>query len=73
MRQLLGLERALRLERRRGLRAYEGRCSFGTIIQRYHLTIVRGLGLVIQDDHELLAMASRLYDGLYPWVRLTLP
>jgi hypothetical protein len=35
--------------------------------------IVRGLGLVIQDDHELLAWTDRLYDGLYAWVRRTLP
>ncbi len=35
--------------------------------------IVRGLGLVIQDDQELLALTDRLYDGLYAWVRLTLP
>jgi hypothetical protein len=35
--------------------------------------IVRGLGLVIQDDHELLALTNRLYDGLYAWVRRTLP
>jgi hypothetical protein len=35
--------------------------------------IVRGLGLVIQDDHELLALTDRLYDGLYAWVRGTRP
>jgi hypothetical protein len=31
--------------------------------------IVRGLGLVIPDDHALLALTDRLYDGLYAWVR----
>jgi len=35
--------------------------------------IVRGLGLVIQDDHELLALTDRPYAGLYAWVRRTLP
>jgi hypothetical protein len=34
--------------------------------------IVRGLGLVIQDDHELLNLTDRLYDGLYAWVQRTL-
>jgi hypothetical protein len=34
--------------------------------------IVRGLGLVIEDDHALLALTDRLYDGLYAWVRRTL-
>jgi hypothetical protein len=34
--------------------------------------IVRGLGLVTPDDHELLRFTARLYDGLYAWVqRLT--
>ncbi|HEX3232633.1 MAG TPA: chromate resistance protein ChrB domain-containing protein [Gemmatimonadales bacterium] len=34
--------------------------------------IVRGLGLVIPDDQELLRFTYRLYDGLYAWVqRLT--
>ena len=31
--------------------------------------VVRGLGLVITDDRELLAYTERLYDGLYAWVR----
>ncbi len=35
--------------------------------------MIRGLGLVIEDDHELLALADRLYDGLYLWVQRTLP
>jgi len=34
--------------------------------------IVRGLGLVIQDDQKLLALTDQLYDGLYAWVRRTL-
>ncbi len=34
--------------------------------------IVRGLGLVIQDDQKLLALTDQLYDGLYAWVRQTL-
>jgi hypothetical protein len=82
---------------------HEGRCSFETILARYHLTdpalheiaamihdadldddrfrspeapgldaIVRGLGLAIPDDHELLRFTDRVYDGLYAWVqRLT--
>jgi hypothetical protein len=34
--------------------------------------IVRGLGLVMPDDHELLRFTARVYDGLYAWVqRLT--
>jgi hypothetical protein len=34
--------------------------------------IIRGLGLVTPDDHELLRYTERLYDGLYAWVqRLT--
>ena len=31
--------------------------------------IIRGLGLVIQDDHELLRYTERVYDGLYAWVQ----
>jgi hypothetical protein len=34
--------------------------------------MVRGLGLVIEDDHELIALTDRLYDGLYAWVQRTL-
>ena len=34
--------------------------------------IVRGLGLVTPDDHELLAFTARMYDGLYLWVQRTL-
>ncbi len=33
--------------------------------------VIRGLGIVIEDDHELLALADRIYDGLYAWVRRT--
>jgi hypothetical protein len=33
--------------------------------------IVRGLGQVIPDDHALLALSDRLYDGLYAWVQRT--
>lgn len=34
--------------------------------------IIRGLGLVTPDDHELLRFTDRVYDGLYAWVqRLT--
>ena len=31
--------------------------------------VVRGLGLVITDDSELLACTEQLYGGLYAWVR----
>jgi hypothetical protein len=31
--------------------------------------IIRGLGLVIQDDAELLAYTDRIYEGLYAWLR----
>jgi hypothetical protein len=30
---------------------------------------IRGLGLVIEDDHELLAITDRIYDGLYAWTQ----
>ena len=30
--------------------------------------IIRGLGLVIRDDTELLELTDRIYDGLYAWV-----
>jgi hypothetical protein len=30
--------------------------------------VIRGLGLVIKDDHELLRFTDQLYDGLYAWV-----
>jgi hypothetical protein len=31
--------------------------------------IIRGLGLVIPDDHELLRFTGRIYDGLYAWIQ----
>jgi hypothetical protein len=31
--------------------------------------VIRGLGLVIKDDQELLRFTDQLYDGLYAWVR----
>jgi hypothetical protein len=34
--------------------------------------IVRGLSFVIEDDHELIALTDRLYDGLYAWVQRNL-
>jgi hypothetical protein len=30
--------------------------------------VIRGLGLVIGNDHELLAFTERLYDGLFAWL-----
>ena len=33
--------------------------------------VIRGLGLVITDDHELLRYTERVYDGLYAWVQGT--
>lgn len=34
--------------------------------------VVRGLGLVTEDDHELLRFTARVYDGLYAWVQRSL-
>jgi len=31
--------------------------------------VIRGLGMVIENDQELLALADRVYDGLYAWVQ----
>ena len=31
--------------------------------------VIRGLGLVIENDQELLALTDRIYDGLYAWVQ----
>lgn len=31
--------------------------------------VVRGLGMVIADDHELLNLTDRIYDGLYAWLK----
>jgi len=30
--------------------------------------LIRGLGMVIGDDHQLLGYTDRLYDGLYAWL-----
>lgn len=29
--------------------------------------IIRGLGMIIEDDLELLQLTDRIYDGLYAW------
>jgi hypothetical protein len=31
--------------------------------------VIRGLGMVIENDHELVALTDRVYDGLYAWVQ----
>jgi hypothetical protein len=31
--------------------------------------VIRGLGMVIENDDELLTYTDRLYDGLYAWAR----
>jgi hypothetical protein len=31
--------------------------------------VIRGLGMVIEDDHELLVLTDQVYDGLYAWVQ----
>jgi hypothetical protein len=31
--------------------------------------VIRGLGLVIEDDLELFRVTDRVYDGLYAWFR----
>jgi hypothetical protein len=31
--------------------------------------VICGLGIVIEDDQELLACTDRVYDGLYAWLR----
>ena len=33
--------------------------------------VIRGLGLVIEDDRELFRLTDRVYDGLYAWFRRT--
>ena len=33
--------------------------------------VIRGLGMVMRDDHELLGFTERLYDGLYAWAQRT--
>lgn len=31
--------------------------------------VIRGLGLTIEDDHQLLGLTDCIYDGLLAWVR----
>lgn len=31
--------------------------------------VIRGLGLIIEDDHRLLELTDQLYDGLLAWAR----
>lgn len=31
--------------------------------------VIRGMGFVTPDDHELLRLTERIYDGLYAWVQ----
>lgn len=31
--------------------------------------VIRGLGMVIENDQELLGLTDRIYDGLYAWVQ----
>ena len=31
--------------------------------------VIRGLGIVIEDDLELFRVSDRIYDGLYQWFR----
>ena len=33
--------------------------------------VIRGLGLVIEDDLELFRVTDRVYDGLYTWFQRT--
>jgi hypothetical protein len=82
---------------------HEGRCSFESVLLKYHLddpalrelaavvheadvdddqfhtleasgldAVIRGLGLVIEDDLELFRVTDRVYDGLYAWFGRTL-
>ena len=81
---------------------HEGRCSFESVLLKYHLedpalgelaavvheadvdddsfstpeaagldAVIRGLGLVIEDDLALFAVTDRVYDGLYAWFKRT--
>ena len=34
--------------------------------------VIRGLGMVVPDDHELLELSARIYEGLYAWIRRSL-
>ncbi len=31
--------------------------------------VIRGLGMVIENDHELIALTDQVYDGLFAWVQ----
>ena len=31
--------------------------------------VIRGLGMVIENDDELIALTDQVYDGLYAWVQ----
>lgn len=31
--------------------------------------VIRGLGMVIENDHQLFAVTDRIYDGLHAWFR----
>jgi len=31
--------------------------------------VIRGLGMVIENDQDLVALTDRIYDGLYAWVQ----
>jgi len=33
--------------------------------------VIRGLGLVIEDDRRLFSVTDRIYEGLYAWFRRT--
>jgi hypothetical protein len=33
--------------------------------------VIRGLGMVVKDDHELFLVTHRIYDGLYAWFSRT--
>ena len=32
---------------------------------------IRGLGVIMPDDHDLFRVTDRMYDGLYAWFRRT--
>lgn len=44
---------------------------FHTLEARGLDTVIRGLGMVVQDDHELLDVTATIYDGLYAWAGRT--
>lgn len=35
--------------------------------------VIRGLGLTVADDHQLLALTDRIYDGLLAWIKSVAP